>query len=74
MGNIRGFSKSSSEAILQGLLIEAKQKAGDKPLWAAFASILEGDLEAADTILDEFRPKAESSMPASSNVLPIRRR
>ena len=72
MGTLRGFSSSHSESVLQGLLIEARQKADEKPLWAAFASILEDDLETADEILDQFRPKPEQ--PAShSNVFPLRR-
>ncbi|CAM5527489.1 hypothetical protein [Aromatoleum aromaticum] len=74
MSTIRGFSSSQSESILQGLLIEARQKADERPLWAAFASILEDDLETADALLDQFRPKPEQTSTLSSNVFPLRRR
>lgn len=62
MGTILGFSKSPQTSTLDGLLIEARQKADEKPLWAAFANILEGDIESADAILEQYQPK-ESPAP-----------
>ena len=73
MGNIRAFSKDPEEAVLEGLRIEAHQKADD-PLWAAFAHILEGDMEAADQILETFKanPVSNETVSGSTKIRSIK--